>query len=218
MRVSERVTDLLAPDREGEAVRLLQTYFAPRPQGRFSGAYFERLGGGGDRPEVAHTFTADDLVAVSLLAVDIGGDAALDLLVTRRDRLEALLREVPRDVALADLTEDEVGDSWTVRPLYRELLSIRGLGETSVTKLLARKRPHLVPILDSVVAEELGVVKGRYWSPLHAWLVADDRRMHRRLEVLRERAGIGEDISVLRVFDVLVWGAGKVYDRPERTA
>ncbi len=143
----------------------------------------------------------------------IGGDAALDLLVTRRDRLEALLREVPRDVALADLTADEVGDSWTVRPLYRELLSIRGLGETSVTKLLARKRPHLVPILDSVVAEELGVVKGRYWSPLHACLVADDRRMHRRLEALRETAGIGADISVLRVFDVLVWMVGKGYDR-----
>lgn len=213
MQVSDRVTELLRQEREQDAVRLLQTYFAPRPEGRYSGAYFERLGGGGDRPEVADTFTADDLVAVSLLAVDIGGDAALDLLVTRRDRLGALLREIPRDVALADLTADEVGDGWTVRPLYRELMSIGGLGETSVTKLIARKRPHLVPILDSVVADELGVVKGRYWRPLHEWLVADDRRMHRRLESLRETAGIGADISVLRVFDVLVWMVGKGYDR-----
>lgn len=211
LQLSERLADLLAPDGEGAAVEALRTYFTPLPEGRYSGAYFERLGGGGDRPEVANEFTADDVVAVSLLAVDIGGDAALDLLETRRSRLSGLLRAIPTDVELADLAAENLGDAWSVRAAYRELLSIKRIGETSATKLLARKRPHLVPILDSVVAAELSIAKGRYWRPLHAWLTADGRARHRQLEHLRAEAGLGPEVSVLRVFDVLTWMVGKGY-------
>ena len=211
LRLSERLEALL--DREGEpaAITALRTYFAPLPQGRYSGAYFERLAGGGDRAETANEFTSDDIVAVSTLAVDIGGDAALELLVSRRSRLTALLQDIPTGVVLADLTADDIGDEWPVRAVYQELMSIPRIGETSATKLLARKRPHLVPILDSVVTAELGIVKGRYWQPLHAWLVADDRARHRQLERLRGEAGLGPEVSVLRVFDVLAWMVGKGY-------
>ena len=44
---------------EEYATRLVNRYLAPDSAGRarYSGAYFERLGGGGYRPEIAFKFT-----------------------------------------------------------------------------------------------------------------------------------------------------------------
>lgn len=59
---------------EDVAVGLVREYFADDPatgRARYSGAYFERLGGGGDRPEVAYQITAEDLLAVSMLSVPV---------------------------------------------------------------------------------------------------------------------------------------------------
>ncbi|MCC2319534.1 DUF6308 family protein [Cellulomonas xiejunii] len=211
MQISERLEALLVPAGEHMAVAALQRYFAPLPAGGFTGAYFERLGGGGDRPDVADTFTSDDIVAVSMLSVTVPASAVLQLLEARGPELGGLLAKIPTDVALAEITADEVGGAWPVRDVYRELLAIPGIGETTATKLLARKRPHLVPILDAVVTAELSVVKGRYWVPLHAWLTADECAGHRRLEELRSAAGLGSEVSVLRVFDVLAWMVGSGY-------
>lgn len=200
---------LLEPEGADGAADVLRSYFAPRPSGRFTGAHFERLGGGGDRPEVADHLTAEDVVAVSMLSVTVEADVALELLISRRDRLRTLLRRIPTGVALADLTQDEIGDDWPVRAAYQQLLDIPGIGPTAATKLLARKRPHLVPIVDSVVDAELSLVRQRLWVPLHAWLTADGKANHRHLLALRDRAGLGAEISALRVFDVLVWMTGK---------
>jgi len=155
IRLSDRLASLLAPDGTDTAVNALRAYFTPRPVGRYSGAHFERLGGGGDRPHVADEFTAEDLVAVATLAVNISGDAAVEILATKQARLREILRRIPTDRALADLANEEIGSSWPVRGLYRQLNSITSIGETSAAKLLARKRPHLVPILDSVIIVEL---------------------------------------------------------------
>ena len=60
-------------------------YFADDPatgRARYAGAYFERLGGGGDRPEVAYQITAEDLLAVSMLSVPVVRSAPCTLSVT----------------------------------------------------------------------------------------------------------------------------------------
>ena len=209
MIISTRLEALLSPASADRAADSLRRYFTPHPDGRFTGAHFERLGAGGDRPEVADNFTAEDLVAVSMLSVTVVGTAALQILETRQRTLHEMLKAIPTDVALTDLDPADLGDSWPVRPLYRELLRIPQVGGTTTSKLIARKRPHLVPILDSVINRELSIVRGRFWLPLHDWLAADDRANHRHLESLRTKAGLGPDISVLRVFDVLAWMTGK---------
>ena len=149
-----------------------------------------------------------------MLSVTVVGDAALEILATRQRRLHEMLRAIRIDVALAVLRAADLGETWPVRAIYRELLSIPDVGETTACKLLARKRPHLMPILDSVVTQELSIVHGMLWLPLHTWLAADDRANHLHLESLRSRAGLGPDISVLRVFDVLAWVNGKGYANP----
>ena len=211
MILSPRLLTLLEPAGADRAAALLRRYFTPRPVGTFTGAHFERLGGGGDRPQIADEFTAEDLIAVSMLSVTVVSEAALEILTTRQRRLRELLRAIPTDTVLADLPAADLGDTWPVRPLYRELLSIPDVGETTACKLIARKRPHLVPILDSVVTQELSIAHGQFWLPLHDWLAADGRANHLYLESLRSRAGLGPDISVLRVFDVLTWMTGKGY-------
>lgn len=208
LRPREPLKGLLEPENEADAVALLTEYFDAPPRGKFSGSRFELLAGGGDRPEVADKFTADDLVAVSTLAVSVKGDAALALLEHRSEEFGALLAAIPVTDRLADLPADALGESWPVRALYRKLMGLPHVGVTTATKLMARKRPHLVPIMDTVVERELEIVKENYWRPLHAWLTADGKTNHRQLERLHDAAGLPANISTLRVFDVLVWRVG----------
>lgn len=84
---------------------LVKRYLAADPttgRARCSGAYFERIGGGGDRPEVAREFTAEDLLAVSMLSVRIEGYHALDILCYQASELNGLLAQIPPGVALQD--------------------------------------------------------------------------------------------------------------------
>src|SRR6516162_7307232 len=94
--IPERLRD------EDTAVGLVRRYFEAGPDGRarYSGAYFERLGGGGDRPEVAYQVTAEDLLAVSMLSVRVIRYYALDVLVHRGREVSALLAQIPVDVKL----------------------------------------------------------------------------------------------------------------------
>jgi hypothetical protein len=130
---STRLAALLSPSRLNQAADVVRRYFAPREEGGFTGAYFERLGGGGDRPEVADVFTAEDLVAVSMLSVAIEGRAAIEILDRRSGRLSELLRAVPCGVSLAELAADDLGKSWAPRAVYRELRDVGSIGPTTAS-------------------------------------------------------------------------------------
>jgi len=175
----------------------------------YSGAMFERFASGGDAAEVANTFTAADLVAVSLLSVDVPGPAALRILGTRAAELNALLGEIPTDRELRDATDAEIGagspadDLWTA---VRE----SGVGRVTTSKLLARKRPKLLPVIDTVVKEVLGhPSKASFWLTLRAALNADNGRLHDLLVAARSEAGLSDEVSAIRCFDVVVWMIGK---------
>jgi len=191
------------------AVELLRGYFSPRLRDGFTGAHFERLGGGGDRPEVAHEFTAEDLVAVTMLSVKVPAEAALRILGSDRSRLSELLRTIPTDRDLVEVDPSEIDHEWAPWLLDDALSDLTGLGRTTVSKLIARKRPRLIPIYDREVNKVLTLNKGPLWRPLAEALQANERALHLNLISLRDEAEIGDDISPLRVLDVLVWRTGK---------
>ena len=91
-------------DDEAFATDLVKRYLATDATGRarYSGAHFERIGGGGDRPKVADQFTTDDLLALTMLSVRIEGYHALEILNYRAGELNDLLAEIPVAVALQD--------------------------------------------------------------------------------------------------------------------
>jgi hypothetical protein len=196
-------------DLEGrEAVKRVQKYF--KPNGRFSGRLFEFLGGGGDSPEVAHRFTADDLVAVSLLSVNIPGSAAIEILTTRAEEFSELLSQIPLGVTLWEADESTVDDhDSSAADLWHRLEKIHGVGWVTANKLLARKRPHLLPVYDRIVKAKLQPRSKNFWIPLRNTLLRDDGEIIRRLDEIKDQADLNVDPSLLRILDVVVWmGSG----------
>ncbi|WP_211286642.1 DUF6308 family protein, partial [Pseudonocardia autotrophica] len=76
-------------------------------------------------------------------------------------------------------------------------------------KLIARKRPRLVPIRDRIVLAELNHPGVGYWRDLQHALREDDGRLAQELAAIRDHAELPDQISVIRTFDILVWTTGK---------
>ncbi|PZH15653.1 hypothetical protein C1I97_07865 [Streptomyces sp. NTH33] len=204
-----------------EVVRLLVEYFTRRRSRGdlfYSGAHFERLGGGGDIEPVANRFDSTDVVAITTLSVSLSPHGALDLLMDRDGHWSSLLSQIPRDARLEDPASDKLiapgGPAWE---LWERLANgdkypnkPDGSGPVIAGKLLARKRPHLIPIYDIRVKQlfDRPNVDHSFWAALAAALRANDGAFRNQLLHLRAEAGIGEDIGALRVFDVIAWMQG----------
>ncbi|MGA5285456.1 DUF6308 family protein [Streptomyces griseoincarnatus] len=171
----------------------------------FTGSRFEHLAGGGDRPEVADRITAEDLVAVQTLSVTVPAPVALDILEGRLGaRLSGLLRAIPRDTDMADAEAAVVADGSPADQAWHLLCEQYGVNWVIAGKVLARKRPRLLPVYDRIVRCAVGRPPS-FWLALHAALREDDGAVHRQLLELRQAAGLPETVSALRVCDVAVW-------------
>ncbi|MFE5561600.1 DUF6308 family protein [Streptomyces sp. NPDC056544] len=187
----------------------LQCYFGiGQPSGTptYTGRRFEHLAGGGDRPDIADRITADDLVAVHTLSVTVPAPVALDILEGPLGaRLSDLLRAVPRGIDMAHAAATVLSHGSPADQAWHALLDQTDVGWVIAGKLLARKRPQLLPVYDKVVRCALGRPHPSYWLALHAALRADDHALHHQLLELRTAAGVAETVSALRVCDVVVW-------------
>ncbi|WP_306303787.1 DUF6308 family protein [Rhodococcus wratislaviensis] len=134
--------------------------------------------------------------------------AARAILHTQSAALNALLTAVGPDRDLGFDEPDPLGPGWPAWDLETALWALPGIGQTKATKLIACKRPRLYPIWDSVVSQVLGTERA-HLNPVREALRADDGALHYRLLSLRKEAGLPEEISALRVFDVLAWMDGK---------
>ncbi|MGA4669601.1 DUF6308 family protein [Propionibacteriaceae bacterium Y1923] len=203
------LTASLEPDAQEQAVAVLQRYF--HPGGKFAGSRWDTFDPSGTRAASANTFTADDLMACSLLSAPMKEKAVVALLLDRRREFEVLLQDIGPDRDFITVETTEGPEYAPVRALYGALTSIDGIGQTRATKLLARKRPRLVPIVDDVIWEKVFNFAPYQWQPLHEALRADDCALWNRLISLREDAGLSPAVPVLRIFDVLAWMDGKGY-------
>lgn len=197
---------LTAPELEPEAVGLLRTYYGPRLDGGqpFDGRYFDTW-----RPGPPDTFIAEDILSVAFLGVTIDRRAFLTILDPSPDnRFNALLAKVPNRVDFWDAGAPAASSAqWQ---LYDMLRGLSGIGPTKASKLLARKRPHLVPIRDSVVARVLDLRKP-FWAPLYG--ASQEIDLRARLAAIKARARaegvvLPDNLAFLRVFDVVVWMSG----------
>jgi hypothetical protein len=158
----------------------------------FAGMTFSNLGRN-PRDEI----TADDLLAVSLLDITWRPEVVRILLGRQQRELAAMLAALPDDLDLWD-ADDEV--SKRIDVVWDALVAIDGIGTASATKLLARKRPRLCPISDSVVIKAIGVPQ-RTWDVLGCLL--KDQAARDRVEALRPAAAA--DATLLRIVDVILW-------------
>jgi hypothetical protein len=158
----------------------------------FAGMTFSRLGH--NPPD---EIIADDLLAVTLLDITWRPEVVRILLGSQHRELSNLLAAIPSDLDLWDADDDV---SRHIDVLWDALVAIDGIGTASATKLLARKRPRLCPISDSVVIKAVGVPH-RTWDVLRCLL--QDPGARAQVEALRPAAAAGA--SLLRILDVVLW-------------
>lgn len=195
MALTDAINDHLFAD---DAAHVLARYLNFRD---YSGAWFDTIGGRGDAPDVAHRFTPADLVAVSTLSVTIPGWVAVELLDRRAEEFSDLLTAIPQDTDLHEATDEDLD---AVFALQDALDTVTKVGHVTRSKLLARKRPRLVPIRDQhVLLALVGRKYGSFTRPLGDAL-RDSQEIRDRLEALRSQHQ-EQPLSLLRVLDIVVW-------------
>jgi len=201
---------LQSPDNQ-LALSYLRRYYKERPDtplgADFTGARFDIWDSSHTRAADANRFTADDLVAVSFLSVTVPPKAAWELLAGRPEDFNKLLGQVP-DIDLADVDPAEISQIWPAWRLWDELRTLREVDWVIASKLLARKRPRLIPIYDRVVKTVTGGDRN-YWVPLCQALQEEGKTLYHRLFRLRSEAELPHEVSPLRVFDVIAWMEGQ---------
>lgn len=207
------VPAILDDEHFAEAKKLVERYFGlAEGSRRHEGAWFETIGGRGDDPATENVVTAGDLIALATLSVEVKGAAAIALLEPDFGRrVTDLLTNVPVGLSLADPSAEGVDrEDSDASELWRLVRTVPGFGPTRTSKLLARKRPRLIPIYDSVVAEQLGLSSSiGHWALMRELVTQDDGALYRRAERIRDEVGLGPTLSPLRVIDIVLWRHGK---------
>jgi hypothetical protein len=201
--------ELLAILRPDRSVWDLRAYFnvdTPDERPRYTGARFDTLDGGGDRHDVSNVITPSDLLAVACLDVAVPTSVALELIEGPLGwDIETYLRDIPTNVALGEANADElVAPKSAADRAWWLLEGADNVGWVIAGKVLARKRPHLVPVWDNVVKCAFGRPRE------NAWLWLDERLrqssgLREELDRLHKAAGLPKSVSRLRVLDVVIW-------------
>jgi Family of unknown function (DUF6308) len=206
-RRSKSIEELLRILRDPRSVPDLRTYFnldRPDDLPQYTGARFDTLDDGGARDGVRDTITPYDLLAVACLEVIVPTPVGLDLVGGQLGQeIGALLREIPANVALGEVDADQhVKHGSPADQAWSLLEAETDVGWVTAGKVMARKRPHLIPVWDRVV-------KCAFGRPKDAWLWLDGRlqdgRLREELDQLRQAAQLPDLVSRLRVLDVVLW-------------
>ncbi len=137
----------------------------------------------------------------------------IEAILERRGEIERALRRVHPDASLADATSSI---PWIpLTRLFEAFAEIRGVGFSKMTKALHRKRPALIPMLDSVVQAYLtrddpGTLSSGSFGERATALVRGykrdlDRNRSVLHEVQRELAGRTYRLTEVRILDLLIW-------------
>lgn len=187
-------------DHADQVRRDLQGYFAGGicP---FTGRWFEDFAAIGN----PNRFEASDVLAVEALSVKVLPEAAATLLITDTERFNGLLRHIPREQNLWEVPVSAVDVDSPAHDLYTALVGVDHIGWVVAGKLLAAKRPKLLPVLDKKVNDFLAPPKHQFWVSLHDELSDPARR-----ETISDVCQVApQHVSLLRRIDVALWRAAK---------
>ena len=188
----------LVKENDGEIARSsIDAYFY---KNAFTGSAFEKLI---DR-ENPNEITAKDLIAVTMLGVKVPATAARWILREGKDELSQHLSKIDQHLTISD-SDSDLSNGSPAWVLFSILDRRDGLGRTITSKILAAKRPGLIPIYDQHVAAYLGFSKEDYWNPWREFMQNPESLWCRnRVSKLAIELGV-HDISHLRLLDVVIW-------------
>ena len=175
-----------------EAVRgHLVSYFENR-----SGRFFETISQSGNPYEL----DGSEIAAATCLSLKFDHQTVANLFA-KADDVNRLLEKIPVDVPIWEADDSIIGRDSAAWALYDLIDGLPGFGVAYTSKLLAAKRPHLIPIRDSDVSKLLGDPKEWWveWRSLTA-----DAAFRQELRGLRSSLDL-EHVSLLRIVDVVLW-------------
>lgn len=201
-----RWPEVVVQRRTDEAVELLTRYYAVTAAGRpaYSGSQFEAMAALNSDP---NSIGPADFTAASMLSVNIPAQAAIRLLSRDANEITALLHHIPVDVDILTIDPNDLAPGGPASLLWQLLRRGNdGMGRTRTSKLIAAKRPRLIPIWDSFVEQATGLDTSDYWRQFQAALAADDRAIWTWLAQIRSAVpNVPAAVSNLRILDVLLW-------------
>ena len=104
-----------------------------------------------------------------------------------------------------------LGDKSPAETLWTLLKGKPGVGPVIAGKLLAAKRPHLVPIYDYVVQSQLRPRNHKFWRDMWGTMELTDVRGD--LQAIQSSAAASvpsaNALSLLRVLDIVAWREGR---------
>jgi hypothetical protein len=138
------------------------------------------------------------------------------VILERRGEIERALRRIHPDASLADATSSIPWIPLTL--LFNAFADIRGIGFSKMTKALHRKRPALIPMLDSVVQTYLtrddpgmrsaGSFGERATALVRSYKRDLDRNRTVLHEIQQELASRKYRLTEVRILDLLIWSTG----------
>jgi hypothetical protein len=139
--------------------------------------------------------------------------AEIAAILERRGEIERALRRIHPDASLAEATSSIPWIPLTL--LFDAFAEIRGIGFSKMTKALHRKRPALIPMLDSVVQTYLtrddpgtrsaGSFGERATALVRSYKRDLDRNRSVLHEIQRELASREYRLTEVRILDLLIW-------------
>lgn len=165
----------------------------------FNGRHFERFSAMGSADP--YRFVATDILAVEALSVGVPPNSTAKLIDTEAEEFGAMLRDIPPDKDLWEVKPSDLDKNSPASKLYYRLTALRGVGPVTATKLMASKRPRLMPVIDTLVSKLLQPPAGRFWLPMHNQL-ADPERRKKIADVV---SCAPDNVTLLRRIDVAVW-------------
>jgi len=141
-------------------------------------------------------------------------------LLDRNTEIASLLGRIDPSLRLADAPDprDESEGPWVpAGQLWKVLRSVPQVGRTRASKLMARKRPQLIPTFDRHIADGLRLTKhDNDWLIMQQVVRAHAQRLTElQFELQANHPGEGRlrALSQLRVLDIIIWmrshGAGQ---------
>jgi Family of unknown function (DUF6308) len=139
--------------------------------------------------------------------------AQIAAILERRGEVEQALGQLDPDASLMDATSSI---PWApLTRLFDAFADIHGVGFSKTTKTLHKKRPALIPMLDSVVQEYLTRDLPKTSSPasfgeratelVRSYKQDLDRNRSGLQELQRELARSGYQLTEVRILDIVIW-------------
>jgi hypothetical protein len=182
------------------AGQLLRAYLGP---GNFSGAMWD---GAVERRSAEHyrnVIDAEDLYLPALLSAPIRRTAGHTILL-ERDRIEVLLTAVDPHLELWGDASEVEESLLAAEELIRLLQGIKHIGPTRASKLVAGKRPRLIPIWDLQVSAAIGAGGMTWMDYWTVWRGSLTQECVGQLDLIASEAG-SPGLSPLRVLDIVIW-------------